>query len=800
MQPDVQQIKTFANKILDRNYINVYAIDPTKPGSPPKGKIVYSTDELVDWVTRQNQNCNIYYAFNFPRKDRAKKAHRKDIKWLMGYHVDVDTKLLGAEKELWITEKIDQINALSDILPHIIFTGNGLQALWEFEEPIRATRDDIEETERVNRKIAGALDGDSAHNIDRIMRMPGTINWPDKKKEARGCQPIEADLIQIGDFGVVAESFNHLREITGRDIAPASRRIDYTTFTFSPDWHPITIEDMERERPQVLNARDETDNSLAACDFIRECIFYFVNELETPAKNLPQDVRINIAELVWACDYPFVDHYVRNGRGKLGYDIDRCMDWAADKIEPTPEVQARQEAEALGEALSKQEPETLDEDELRHQIRQHLRKNCELEDLPDLKYSAKGFPANAQPTTEDNLREVVNRTGLQLSWDVMDSCPVFGFQNKKADNYLQRFRIEHTREQRSRAIKGVITSFTQSLGLDALTRTEAFIAAEAYNNLVHPFEGYCSSVTWDGVDRIEELARCIKSPHPMARRFIQVLVYSIAATLVSLHNYQKTGDGVQISASVIFVGKQGIGKSTFLEKLLPAQFRAKGTSLRLGGFSDADNKKQVLNGVFCVLNEIGQSLNKSENEALKDFMATTVDIYRPPFSPITLSNPRMTAFAGTSNDLALKDPTGSRRYLPMEVLGFDWGKYDTIDRQQLFAQAYQKVVLEGAQWWLTKEEENALQEHNEQYQDLSEEAGAAIDYLHKVDDSYEYEWLTMTQIFKVIGVKYHPRRQINVQKILEAEGLEYRQTKRINGRNRRKVRLFPITTEGRLLI
>lgn len=72
--------------------------------------------------------------------------------------------------------------------------------------------------------------------------------------------------------------------------------------------------------------------------------------------------------------------------------------------------------------------------------------------------------------------------------------------------------------------------------------------------------------------------------------------------------------------------------------------------------------------------------------------------------------PRVASFIGTSNryDL-LTEPTGSRRYLCVEVIKpIDC---EGIEHAQLFAQL--KAELEqGIPYWFTKEQERELQRHN----------------------------------------------------------------------------------------
>ncbi|HKU27859.1 MAG TPA: VapE domain-containing protein, partial [Candidatus Sulfotelmatobacter sp.] len=70
----------------------------------------------------------------------------------------------------------------------IVFSGGGYQALWKLCEPSV----EFDRVERINMAIASALGGDNCQNVDRLLRLPGTINLPNAKKRAAGRVPVLA--------------------------------------------------------------------------------------------------------------------------------------------------------------------------------------------------------------------------------------------------------------------------------------------------------------------------------------------------------------------------------------------------------------------------------------------------------------------------------------------------------------------------------------------------------------------------------------------------------------------------------
>src|SRR5205823_12873121 len=74
--------------------------------------------------------------------------------------------------------------SLHDALPILIIaSGGGCNALLHLASPI-LVNENIEEIEAYNRRIEDLVGGDDCHNIDRILRIPGTINLPNKKKRS----------------------------------------------------------------------------------------------------------------------------------------------------------------------------------------------------------------------------------------------------------------------------------------------------------------------------------------------------------------------------------------------------------------------------------------------------------------------------------------------------------------------------------------------------------------------------------------------------------------------------------------
>ena len=90
-------------------------------------------------------------------------------------------------------------------------------------------------------------------------------------------------------------------------------------------------------------------------------------------------------------------------------------------------------------------------------------------------------------------------------------------------------------------------------------------------------------------------------------------------------------------------------------------------------------------------------------EAVKSFLTTRIDSFRPPWARHTQTLPRHCVFAATTNDdEALTDETGNRRFWPVRCGSIDIGGLEEA-RDQLWAEAY-ALWSEGKAWWLDSSE------------------------------------------------------------------------------------------------
>lgn len=199
---------------------------------------------------------------------------------------------------------------------------------------------------------------------------------------------------------------------------------------------------------------------------------------------------------------------------------------------------------------------------------------------------------------------------------------------------------------------------------------------------INEVKDYLLSVSWDGVPRVETAlhdylgAEDSEYIRAVARKF-----FAAAVTRVM-------DPGCKYDYVPVFTGPQGIGKTTFLKTL--------GRDWHSDSLQSFKGKEaaELIQGIW--INEIGEltAYTKSGDNEIKQFLSRCYDVYRQPYGVHTGRFPRKGVFCGTCNDHDfLKDPTGNRRFWPVDVgvVSHDLNVWDDLptNLDQLWAEAVQ---------------------------------------------------------------------------------------------------------------
>ena len=246
-------------------------------------------------------------------------------------------------------------------------------------------------------------------------------------------------------------------------------------------------------------------------------------------------------------------------------------------------------------------------------------------------------------------------------------------------------------------------------------------------NPVSDYLAHCG--TWDGRDRIGELARRVPcSCTEWATWFHRWFLAMVA-------QWQNLSLDYGNSVVPMLIGAQGTRKSTFCKLLLPRELREYYIDdIKL----DSPEQVERMLGRMLLVN-IDEYNAKTEREQAKiKRILTEKDVQtRRMRNEQYQMLPRMASFIATTNDpQPLTDPTGSRRYLCCLVSG----QIDTdtpIDHRQLYAQAVSELRM-GNAWHFSKEEEQQIVQHNLQFRCLPTAETVLTAYYTPAPRSKEY--------------------------------------------------------------
>jgi P4 family phage/plasmid primase-like protien len=165
---------------------------------------------MGDWIERCQGSANVYFVTNdvdrhitlgvSEREGKiVVKPREADVVRMVGGQVDVDHRTLDDAER-------DRVNGMFQSheprLNVITFTGGGHQGFPLFREPVAIDGDrrTIDEWKRINIALRQMLENaDACESLDHVMRLPGTINLPDRKKRERGRVPALAYCIRFDD-------------------------------------------------------------------------------------------------------------------------------------------------------------------------------------------------------------------------------------------------------------------------------------------------------------------------------------------------------------------------------------------------------------------------------------------------------------------------------------------------------------------------------------------------------------------------------------------------------------------------
>lgn len=206
--------------------------------------------------------------------------------------------------------------------------------------------------------------------------------------------------------------------------------------------------------------------------------------------------------------------------------------------------------------------------------------------------------------------------------------------------------------------------------------------------------------------------------------------------------------GCKFDYVLVLEGEQGTMKSTSLSVLgnvYPGQ-----PSWHVETTMSTENKDFFMqfSGKAIVEFSEGETLSRTEVKRMKAIITTQSDKYRPAYGRLSLDFPRRCVFAMTTNQSEyLKDETGNRRWLPVACVGQADIAWLKENRDQLFAEAYCRVVVLKESLWEFPEEQTFEMQSARRVHSPNEDLIAHW-YFNKLKDEEREEGISIHQVYR----------------------------------------------------
>lgn len=232
---------------------------------------------------------------------------------------------------------------------------------------------------------------------------------------------------------------------------------------------------------------------------------------------------------------------------------------------------------------------------------------------------------------------------------------------------------------------------------------DAVSLVSKYNSF-HPVKEYFNNLPqWDKIPRLETIFIDYLGAKdtPYTRKIAKITMISAIARIKE--------PGCWVDTITCLVGKQGIGKSKFIQKL------AVNRDWFNDGITSFDGKEfyEGIQGKWIVELSEGTAFKKSTKEIAKQRATATKDTYRLPYATLPEDRPRQCIFMATVNDYNfLKDETGNRRYYPIDCTKSK-AKYTFNDlTPEIVAQIWAEALMlynQGEKWYLDDAEKQIIE-------------------------------------------------------------------------------------------
>jgi predicted P-loop ATPase len=268
-------------------------------------------------------------------------------------------------------------------------------------------------------------------------------------------------------------------------------------------------------------------------------------------------------------------------------------------------------------------------------------------------------------------------------------------------------------------------------GIVSSQKVDDALALEFEKKKFHPIREYICAQKWDGIPRVNTLLIDYFGAEDNAYTRAAIRKTLVAAVARVFE------PGIKFDTALILVGEQGTYKSTFVKKLGMEWFSDTFTTVQ-----GKESFEQIQGAWLIEMAELS-GLKKAEVESIKHYISKREDMFRPAYGRTVETYKRQCVFFGTTNNKDfLRDPTGNRRFMPIDVRPEYATKSVNDDLtqdevNQIWAEAYQ-LYLAKEPLYLVGDEDIIAKIEQHKHSEADERKGIIEEYLNtKFPDDWD---------------------------------------------------------------
>ena len=314
----------------------------------------------------------------------------------------------------------------------------------------------------------------------------------------------------------------------------------------------------------------------------------------------------------------------------------------------------------------------------------------------------------------------------------------------KSQHYMEWTPVD------DRRLKGM----TMKVRLGGIDARDNDVRRYVQSDMIRPYDPigdylWAQYDKWDGKDHIRKLARTVPTKNPYWEDWFYTWFLGMVRQW-QVTNLAKYGN----QAVPLLISTQGWNKTTFCEQLLPPEL-----SWGYTGNININDKKQVLpqmaQMLLINLDEFNQISPQTQQGFLKNIITLSSVKVKRPYGRHVEDFPRRASFIATTNQAdVLADPSGSRRFLGVELTG-PIDVSTPPNHEQLYAQAM-RALQQHEPYYFGPAETKQIMEWNQKFSVKSAAEQFFFDYFEPAADETEGEWMSPTAILaflkKEVGV------------------------------------------------